>query len=308
MDGPDREARNAKRFQGVPIKWIQQSYVPPMTEPRPERPQWQRISISAVRVYLLFGLILWAAQEIFLFPGLLRPAANGPRRANYAQIRIDIDGRVIHGWRHTSTHDRVVVMTHGNAEFASDLFPYGEWLDQQGWSWVCMEYRGFDDAPGWPTEDALAADLRAILGWLPSQGWSLDRTIVHGRSVGGGVAVAGTVNSPIAGLVLESTFDSVAAIAQRTLPMMVYPVRLLLRSPLDSRARLADSKLPVFQVHDTEDAVVPFARALALNASLHHGTWSETTGNPHGTPIVAVPEIRQNWFAWLEARVPARAD
>ena len=256
--------------------------------------------------YVILGVILSVGQTLLLFPGVYRTPTHeslpeGSRRV-YVQSP-DASVCVIHS---EARHDRVVVMSHGNNEFATDLLAYAQVLDASGWDWVSVEYRGYDGEPGWPSEDALADDFRAVLEWLPSQGWSKDRTIVHGRSMGGGVVVAGARDVDVAGFVLESTFDSIPAVAMRRFPLMLYPVQLLLRTRFDN-TRLAERDVPVFQLHFLPDTVVPIAHARTLRASLSDVTWVERDGYPHGFPIVlASADLREAWLDWLEEVVPRR--
>ncbi len=261
---------------------------------------------SLLKVYVILGVVLWIIQDLMLFPGITRPEFNDPPPPGYQEVMIEgdeADVRVIHSGVH---HDRVVVMTHGNGDFAAYMVPYGQLYGEYGWDWVCVEYRRYDGVGGWPSEAGLAEDLRTVLDWLPSQGWSLDRTIVHGLSIGGGVAVAGAHDAPVAGFVFESTFDSVVNIAQRRFPTMFFPVRLLVSNSFDN-TRLGERDVPVFQVHDRTDPVIPFVRAQALRDQLQDVTWMETEGHPHGTPLIwVVSEVREAWQQWFEKVVPAR--
>lgn len=258
-----------------------------------------------LRVYLGLSVALWLMQDLVLFPGMYRSATNEKMLVGWNRVLVPGPGPDVRVLHTDPAFDRVVVMAHGNGDFASDMILYGQVLQEEGWDFAVFEYRRYDDAPGWPGEENFAADLRAVLEWLPSQGWSMDRTVVHGRSIGGGVAVAGAHDADVAGFVLESTFDSVADVARRRLPTALLPVRLLLAHDFDN-FRLAERDVPVFQVHDRADTIIPIGRAHALRDALQNVTFMESEGHGHGTPLVfVVPEMREAWLAWLDDVAPA---
>ena len=266
---------------------------------------WRRLAWVFTRVYLILLLIFWLGQEVLLFPGVLRGEAEPIRELQ--RIEVEHAGGRATAWRYPSTHDRALLTFHGNAELCrARLSDYGEWLDRLGFGWVCMEYRGFDDVAGWPRQRTVVADGRALLHALPEHGLDVERVIVHGRSMGGGVAAQVAHDQPVAGLVLESTYDSVANVASRKPPVMFFPVRWLLRSPFDSATALRGTALPVFQAHDIHDEVVPFRNGEALARAIGGGQFHVSAGQPHGAPLVFMQPARPAFVAWLEAQVPAR--
>jgi len=272
-----------------------------------DRSKLLTLLLLLTRVWFITGVILWAGQEVVLFPGLYLRAFDDPATAAEAmgatvQYLPSDDGGVCTLWRVTAGADRVVLMVHGNGEVNGDLLGYTEALAAAGWDWAAVEIRGFGDAPGWPGERAGAADMRRALAELRLQ-YPSDRIVVHGRSIGGGLAVAGIQDQQVGGLVLESTFDSLAATAASRMPM--YPMGLLLRHPMDTASYLNGRPLPVLQVHDKTDRVVNIGRARRLREVLVKGSWIETNRWPHGTPIVLMDVgAKSRWLAWLNVVVP----
>lgn len=258
-----------------------------------------------VRIYLLALVILWLGQEFLLFPGVVLGDRHHPRHVDWAEV-VEVtrpDASTFPALLANGHHDRLVVLTHGNGEAASMLDVYAERLDELGFATALMEYRGFAGVSGWPRETVLSADLDALLDALLERGYAADRTVLHGRSIGGGVAATGAHR--VAGLVLESSFDSLRNTARDRWVVRIFPLGLLLRSPLDSQRRLSALDLPVLQVHDDQDAVVSVERARSLRDSLSRGRWIQTRGLAHGAPLVLVHgEARASWQAFLEEVVP----
>lgn len=202
-------------------------------------------------------------------------------------------------------HDRIVLIVHGNAEWVGSMHTgYAGPLHTLKFSFAALEFRDVAGTPGPLTEDALQQDVIAALDALVAQGWPLERIILHGRSIGGGVMTLALEDRQPAGLVLESTFDSLNAVVNGVFPLMFYP-NALLSTPLRTEDRLAARDIPVFQVHDIYDDTVGIRRARALREQLVDVTVEETAGYRHGTPIVLTDEsAHRSWREWLNDVVP----
>jgi fermentation-respiration switch protein FrsA (DUF1100 family) len=83
--------------------------------------------------------------------------------------------------------------------------------------------------------------------------------VPYGRSLGGGAAVRLAVNRPVAGLILESTFTSVADFAAGYMAPA-----FLVRDPFDSRKTLASYRGPLLVIHGRNDTIVPIAHGREL--------------------------------------------
>jgi hypothetical protein len=83
-----------------------------------------------------------------------------------------------------------------------------------------------------------------------------------GESLGGGVQVDLAAKDGARGLILISTFDSLAGVAAVHYPWI--PVRLLMRTRLDSWAKIPAYHGPLLQIHGKQDTIVPLALAKRL--------------------------------------------
>jgi fermentation-respiration switch protein FrsA (DUF1100 family) len=132
---------------------------------------------------------------------------------------------------------------------------------------MAVDYEGFGLSEGEPSEEATYADSLAAFDFLAAKGVDPRRILIHGFSLGGGVAVQLALakkqfNNP---LVLESTFTSLRdAGAGRTSWLRPF-MFLVLGDAYNSQARLAQlspSYLLVF--HGPEDEVIPFSQGQSL--------------------------------------------
>ncbi|MEO5337070.1 MAG: alpha/beta hydrolase, partial [Magnetospirillum sp. WYHS-4] len=86
-------------------------------------------------------------------------------------------------------------------------------------------------------------------------------------SLGGAIAThmaweTGRAGTPLAGLILEAPFTSMADAAQRHYPYL--PARWLVRDRYASIDKIAHVATPVAILHGTADGVVPFDQGLRL--------------------------------------------
>jgi hypothetical protein len=121
---------------------------------------------------------------------------------------------------------------------------------------LLIDYRGYGlSEPVMPDEEGVYADARAGLAWLTEERGIPDREIVvFGRSLGGAVAVEIARGRPLAGLVLESTFTSVADVSKS---LWGLPLRFWLAEKLASIDKIREVTCPILFFHGDRDRLVP---------------------------------------------------
>jgi alpha-beta hydrolase superfamily lysophospholipase len=274
------------------------------------------LGVVAVGVWLGIGGFLWMMQDKLIFPipgGIGRDALDAAAAELGAEPMTleTADAVHLYAWHLRaagSTGRRLVLYLHGNGETVADYTPLYRILMRSGWDVLATAYRGYPGSdPVPPSEEGLARDAQAAWDWAVGPGgYAPDHVVVHGRSLGGGVAailVDGDANP--AGLVLESTFASLTDLARRTAP--TYPVSLLLRSRFDTRDRAPRLGVPVLVLHSRDDLVIPIdLSARALLPVIAEVEYHETAGWTHQDCLpVADPDLRAAYLAFLEQRVPA---
>jgi uncharacterized protein len=168
----------------------------------------------------------------------------------------------------------------GNAEeilyLTEDANRYGRF------ALLLVPYRGYSGNAGTPGEKALVADAVRIYDHAVStlKDVRTDHIVVHGRSLGSGVAVALAAQRPVRALVLTTPFDSLAATAAFHYPYL--PVRGLVRHRFDSLAAASAIKTPALFLVADRDNIVPAARAKVLfEAWQAPRQWREFAGFDH---------------------------
>lgn len=262
-------------------------------------------------LYLAYGGALWWFQDTLIFPA---PGGIGRDALDQAAAEVGAtplglvsgDGTRIYAWhRRVPGADRLVIYFPGNAETVADNLPLQRLLLQAGWDVLAVAYRGYPGSEGRPTEAGLAADARAAWAWATGEGgYRPERIVLHGRSLGGGVAAHLAEDRNPAAMVLESTFASVRELAARQAP--IYPVDWLLRHPFDTRSRAARFGVPVLLLHSRDDEVIPIGHGgRALRELIAEVEYHETSTWTHGHCLpVADPELRAAYLSFLARAVP----
>ncbi|MFW6336350.1 MAG: alpha/beta hydrolase [Phycisphaeraceae bacterium] len=239
------------------------------TQPRNSR---RRKAARRIMIYLLVALTLYVgfvllAQRWVLFPRFA-VGAPPPGVPRLAHERLEMDtpaGTVEAIFRRGQgvSEDNpgpLVIFAHGNAELiehnADAMEPYVE----AGFSVLLPEYRGYGQSAGSPSQRAIVRDF---LAWrervLQRPDVDADRLVYHGRSLGGGVVAQLAQRHPPRGLILESTFTSIKAMAGKYL----VPA-LLVRDPFDTLRVVRAYEDPVLILHGVDDVAIPVQHAERL--------------------------------------------
>jgi uncharacterized protein len=141
--------------------------------------------------------------------------------------------------------------------------PQLESLRASGYNVFAFDYRGFGRNRGTPSEAGVYQDALTAYRYLTHQ---LDveprRVILAGRSLGSAVAIELATQVESGGLLLLSAIDSVPATGARFYPWA--PVALLASQRFDSMSKAERVRVPVVQVHATDDRMVPLEVSRAL--------------------------------------------
>ncbi|MEK6710702.1 MAG: alpha/beta hydrolase [Nitrospinota bacterium] len=171
------------------------------------------------------------------------------------------DGVRLHGWYTPPVRadGPVLLWSHGNAGNISHRSENIAWLRREtGMGVFIYDYRGYGRSEGKPSEAGLYADARAAYAWLRER-VEPGRIVFFGRSLGAAVAVRIAAEGAQArGLILESPFESLAALGEKIFPFL--PVRWMLRQEYDNVKWLPRAKLPVLILHGDADEIVPLSQ------------------------------------------------
>jgi fermentation-respiration switch protein FrsA (DUF1100 family) len=203
--------------------------------------------------------------------------------------------------------DVAVLISHGNGGNLSHRLPLYRLLLDLGVNVLAYDYRGYGRSAGRPTEAGTYADGETALEWLKSKGFAEDRVVVHGESLGGGIAAELALRRPgLRGLILQSTFTSVPDLGCELFPFL--PVRTLSTIAYDTRAKLPRIRVPVLFLHSRSDTLIRFAHAESNFAAANAPkTLREIEGDHNNQPEVAPERFAAAVREFLRTPVPAPA-
>lgn len=222
-----------------------------------------------VALYLGLAVLVWAIQEkLVYFPQRTLVATPGDFGMPYREVRLTAeDGVNLHGWLVEGVDGppsaelpgagRTLLFFHGNAGNISGRLETAQLFRRMGLDVLMIDYRGYGQSEGHPSEQGTYRDARAAWNWLTGeQGVPADSVIVMGRSLGGAVAawLAGEVR-PRA-LILESTFTSGVDLARQVYPF--FPVGLMLRHRYPTAEHIRELDIPKLFAHSRGDRTVPW--------------------------------------------------
>lgn len=231
--------------------------------PSPVRRTLLRLVAMLVIVYVAAAGFMFVMQRDFLFrPSgtLTDPDANGLDGV-VAELVAMRDGTQITVWRKPPADDQkpTVLYFHGNGGNLAGRAKRYRMITDGGYGLYAPTYRGYAGAEGNPTEAALIADA---LEHFDSIGATPGGIVLHGESLGTGVAVAVAAEREAKALILEAPYTGAVDVAAAAYPWL--PVSLLMKDPFVSRNRIGSVEEPLLVVHGTRDATIPFAQGKAL--------------------------------------------
>jgi fermentation-respiration switch protein FrsA (DUF1100 family) len=228
-----------------------------------------------------YGVILgglYLGQRRLLF----RPARTLPPPWAYGLSGIEVvslstaDGLALTAWysRPPRPDMHTVLYLHGNKGHIGYRANHLRRMARCGWGVFLLEYRGYGGNPGRPSEAGLLCDAQAALTELRSRGIPPQRILLWGESLGSGLAIALAAEHPVAAVLLESPYTSIADAAQIHYPYV--PARRMVKDRFDSMARIGRVRAPILIMQGMRDRVVPPAmgRTLARAATAPVEMWA----------------------------------
>ena len=215
-------------------------------------------------IYLAPVSYLYVFQRSLVFkPGgeLAAPVDKGLAGVDVRSFEM-ADGVRLTGWYAPADAGKPSVLYfHGNAGNLSGRWRRFATIRASGFGLLAASYRGYPGSEGSPGERRLITDGLALYDWLAGQS---DQIVVHGESLGTGIAVAVAASRDARALVLEAPYTAAVDIAAKQYPWM--PVGLLMKDQFRSRERISDVSEPLLIVHGSDDRVIPVGHGSRLYA------------------------------------------
>ncbi|MFH1258547.1 MAG: alpha/beta hydrolase [Elusimicrobiota bacterium] len=231
-----------------------------------------RLLIIIAIILILFRIyFLFLEQKSLYYPEKEITGIPATLGIPFEQINFKTaDNKILHGWYVPAKEAKITVLfCHGNAGNISDRLHRVKFFHELGVIFFIFDYRGYGKSGGRPSEKGLYKDALAAYDYLVSRNdLYKDKIVVYGESLGGAVAAELCLRRKARALILQSTFSSVAKVAQPIYPFL--PVKLLIAQKYDTLAKIKNIHLPKLIAHGQQDEVINFQHGeMIFQAAAH---------------------------------------
>lgn len=267
-----------------------------------------RILGALLVAYAILLVLAWRYQDRMAFPGrrmrLIHPRDAGLPDGEIVSVRTS-DSVQLRGWYLPASPTPgirpptpALLWFYGNMETVSALAPILRDLRPSGIALLIVDYRGYGESGGRPTERGIYRDAEAAWAHLAARP-EIDSTriAVYGRSVGSAVATYLADVKPVRAVVLESPFSNAREMAREHYAMLP---RFVVRLSLDNMTRAARLAVPLLVFHGSEDNIVPPRMGRAVAEAGRAREFVLIAGSGHNdTYDVGGREYREKLHAFL---------
>jgi len=239
------------------------------------KPFLRLIGILAGLYLLVLAAVFMKQRSLLFFPTHDVSHILGARAGLVSWM---VDGSYVGMKREPAEGGRVWLFTHGNGGQAAGRAYVMRYFKPSDGVFV-VEYPGYGDKPGEPSEEAINASVITAYEHLRAK-YGARRICVLGESMGTGPAsILGTLADPPRRIVLLVPFDRIVDVAAERFSSI--PVRLLMRDRWDNIESLSHYSGRIDIWAAAYDEVIPVSHARNLAKRLTHATYHEINSG-HG--------------------------
>jgi len=247
------------------------------------------VFILLIIIYLAAVSYIYFTQDAQIFNKNAITPMPDFKLENTEQISLHVKENVILDgvYKHSKNKDApLLIYFGGNSDDATRILLHVKKLSD--FDILSFNYRGYMKSTGEPSETNLFSDALSIYDTYAKD----KKVILVGRSLGTGVATYLASKRNIAGLILITPYDSIAAIAKKKYP--IFPIDLLLRHKFESTTYMLHVKNLVSIIEVKNDDITPLYHLNQLlktiiNLSLHVRLEDTTHGD-----ILTHPEFEKS--------------
>ncbi|MCB9852512.1 MAG: alpha/beta hydrolase [Phycisphaerales bacterium] len=230
---------------------------------------------NLILIYVTYCVIVFFAQRWLIFPDWIAPEPSADEKydATTTVLTRDIDGGKVVAWfvpaagASAENPKPLVIFLHGNAEIIDTQEDRIAGYRALGCSVLIPEYRGYGRSAGQPSQQALVDDAEYFLDIaLKRPDVDPNRLVIHGRSMGGGIAAQLAARHNPRVLILGSTFTSMRTLGSRKALVPSF----LIRHPMDTESVLHNLDVPLLIFHGSKDDIIDVSYGRELNAIAKH--------------------------------------
>lgn len=213
--------------------------------------------IAKLTFSLILGLTLiavaiaYSKQRSVIYAGTSQ--VKPPIPAAVLEVKIGESYGLLLNASKTKNDERpLIIYFHGNKNPAARWINRYSKLLSHGISTLLVEYPGYGGSPGSPNINNITTVAQSAYDYaIRRTDVNVSSVFSYGRSLGGGPAAILARDRNIAGLILESTYSSMSALASEN----GFP-SLLLRENYDTESILKKLTIPSLIIHGSQDQLI----------------------------------------------------
>tara|TARA_R110002072_G_scaffold223678_1_gene380710 strand:- start:4199 stop:5062 length:864 start_codon:yes stop_codon:yes gene_type:complete len=221
---------------------------------------FKSITFIIISTWVLLAILIYFFQpKLIFFPQNELEATPALISLQYEDLSLSTtDDEVLNAWWIPHSEAKAtLIFLHGNAGNIAHRLDSINIFHQLGLSVLIIDYRGYGKSTGEPSEQGTYIDAETAWRYLTQEKKiEKDKIIIFGRSLGGGVATWLAEQYTPAGLIVESSFTSIADMGKHYYPYL--PTSLLARIKYPSIDRVANIKSPTLFIHSQQDEVISY--------------------------------------------------
>lgn len=186
----------------------------------------------------------------------------------------------LHGWWIPHPRPRATILfCHGNTGNLGNYLSVFSYLRRLRVNILGFDYRGYGRSDGHPTEAGLYRDARSAWDHLGSAlGIARRDILVFGHSLGGAIAIDLAAARPVSGLIVQSSFTDMRAMARH----LFSPGHLIAKNGFRSIDKVAQLSMPKLFMHGEADTKIPLEMGRELFAAAGEPkSWLTVPGAGH---------------------------
>jgi len=225
--------------------------------------------IAPLLISIALGVYLYFMQSHLVYQPIAEIEAT-PDEINLKYEDVDFsasDGTKLTGWFVPVEKPKATILfCHGNGGNISHRLLTLQQLHDLRLQVFIFDYRGYGRSEGNPSEYGTYLDAEAAWLYLTQERGVLpDKLIIHGRSLGGAIAVQLASKHNPAGLIVEDTPTSIPELGNDLYPFFpLWLLNWLSRSDYNAAEYIQKIRCPVLVMHSTSDEMIPFKHGQRL--------------------------------------------
>ena len=216
------------------------------------------IMINGIGIYLFVILIMFIFQRSLLY----QPSKEKLNISYYNNTGLEkinfttLDGILLESLfkKPSKSENNTILVFHGNAgHIGHRVHKFKPFIDE-GYGLLLLEYRGYGENKGKPSEKGLYMDGEAALHFLTKHDIPIHKTILYGESLGCGLAVKFSTEDKFNATILEAPYTSIADVAMRQ--YWYLPAKWLVLDRYDIISKVKNINSPLLVLHGLKDKII----------------------------------------------------